>query len=236
MSKYTPATFQPTVRPDWAGILSYLSDKEKIEILTALFKYPSEISENCQSAFWKEVIKPDLDLQYQAFTESCKAKSRGVRNRWGKISITDVEDMNKTSIRYGIDTEREREEESKKENEDEKIISAENKIKAHNALEVFGNSFKAADAVVTAGVSANGTPYEGIQIKNKRLMAFVRQRFDKDIIRKVSDWAIDHNQRGHTYNASALLKLLCKFQTDAEPTINFNHVQSEYLTFDYKGE
>ena len=112
----------------------------------------------------------------------------------------------------------------------------ENRIKAHNALEVFGNSFKAADAVVTAGVSANGTPYEGIQIKNKRLMAFVRQRFDKDIIRKVSDWAIDHNQRGHTYNASALLKLLCKFQTDAEPTINFNHVQSEYLTFDYKGE
>ena len=117
MSKYTPATFQPTVRPDWAGILSYLSDKEKIEILTALFKYPSEISENCQSAFWKEVIKPDLDLQYQAFTESCKAKSRGVRNRWGKISITDVEDMNKTSIRYGIDTEREREREEKSEEE-----------------------------------------------------------------------------------------------------------------------
>lgn len=115
MSKYTPATFQPTVRPDWAGILSYLSDKEKSEILTALFKYPSEISEQCQSAFWEETIKPDLDLQYQAFTESCKAKSRGVRNRWGKISITDVEDMNKTSIRYGIDTEREREEKSEEE-------------------------------------------------------------------------------------------------------------------------
>ena len=117
MSKYTPATFQPTVRPDWAGILSYLSDKEKSEILTALFKYPSEISEQCESAFWKETIKPDLDLQYQAFTESCKAKSRGVRNRWGKISITDVEDMNKTSIRYGIDTEREREREEKSEEE-----------------------------------------------------------------------------------------------------------------------
>ena len=114
MSKYTPATFQPTVRPDWAGILSYLSDTEKSEILTALFKYPSDISEKCQSAFWKETIKPDLDLQYQAFTESCKAKSRGVRNRWGKISITDVEDMNKTSIRHDIDTEREREREEKK--------------------------------------------------------------------------------------------------------------------------
>ena len=117
MSKYTPATFQPTVRPDWAGILSYLSDKEKSEILTALFKYPSDISEKCESAFWKETIKPDLDLQYQVFTESCKAKSRGVRNRWDKISITDVEDMNNTSIRYDIDTEREREKEKKSEEE-----------------------------------------------------------------------------------------------------------------------
>ncbi|MBR4420185.1 MAG: hypothetical protein IKT32_04830 [Clostridia bacterium] len=234
MSKYTPATFQPTVRPDWAGILSYLSDKEKIEILTALFKYPSEISEKCQSAFWKEVIKPDLDLQYQAFTESCKAKSRGVRNRWGKISITDVEDMNKTSIRYGIDTEREREgeDESKKENEDGK---EEKKAKTHNMLEIVGNSFKATDAVVGVFDRPDGTTKEGIQIKNPRLMAFVRHRFDKQVLNKVSDWAIDHNQRGHTYNATALLKLLCKFQTDVEPTINFNHVQAEYLTFEYKG-
>ena len=234
MSKYTPATFQPTVRPDWAGILSYLSDKEKIEILTALFKYPSEISEKCQSAFWKEVIKPDLDLQYQAFTESCKAKSRGVRNRWGKISITDVEDMNKTSIIYGIDTEREREgeDESKKENEDGK---EEKKAKTHNMLEIVGNSFKATDAVVGVFDRPDGTTKEGIQIKNPRLMAFVRHRFDKQVLNKVSDWAIDHNQRGHTYNATALLKLLCKFQTDVEPTINFNHVQAEYLTFEYKG-
>lgn len=110
MSKYTPATFQPTVRPDWAGILSYLSDKEKSEILVALFKYPSV---ECDSAFWKETIKPDLDLQYEIFTESCKAKSRGVRNRWDKISITDVEDMDKISIREHIDTEREREKEKK---------------------------------------------------------------------------------------------------------------------------
>lgn len=115
MSKYTPATFQPTIRPDWAGILSYLSDEEKGEILVALFKYPSV---ECDSAFWKETIKPDLDLQYETFTESCKAKSRGVRNRWGKISITDVKDMDNISIREHIDTERERErkQESKKEN------------------------------------------------------------------------------------------------------------------------
>ena len=125
MSKYTPATFQPTVRPDWAGILSYLSDKEKSEILTALFKYPSDVSNQCESAFWKETIKPDLDLQYQAFIEACKAKSRGVRNRWEKISITDVKDINKTSIRHDIDTEREREEKSKREKCNNNIPSIE---------------------------------------------------------------------------------------------------------------
>lgn len=114
MSKYTPATFQPTVRPDWAGILSYLSDKEKAEILTAILKYPTI---ECESMFWKETIKPELDIQYEAFVKACEAKSRGVRNRWGKISIRDVEDMNKTSIRYGIDTEREREREEKSEEE-----------------------------------------------------------------------------------------------------------------------
>ena len=82
----------------------------------------------------------------------------------------------------------------------------------------------------------DGTTREGIQIKNPRLMAFVRQRFDKEVLNKVSDWAIDHNQRGHTYNIASLLKLLCKFQSNIEPTINFNHVQSEYLTFEFKGE
>lgn len=112
----------------------------------------------------------------------------------------------------------------------------ENKAKAHNALEIFGNSFKATDAVVGMFDRPDGTKKEGIQIKNPRLMAFVRQRFDKQVLNKVSDWAIDHNQRGHTYNATALLKLLCKFQSNVEPTINFNHVQAEYLTFEYKGE
>lgn len=112
----------------------------------------------------------------------------------------------------------------------------ENKVKAHNALEIFGNSFKATDAVVGVFDRPDGTTREGIRIKNPRLMAFVRQRFDREVLNKVSDWAIDHNQRGHTYNATALLKLLCKFQSNVEPDINFNHVQSEYLTFGYKGE
>lgn len=127
MSKYTPATFQPTVRPDWAGVLSYLSDKEKSEILVALFKYPSV---ECKSSFWLETIKPDLDLQYQVFQESCRAKSRGVRNRWDKISITNVEDKDKISISYVIDTERERERkrETKKEITKEKTKNVWNAI------------------------------------------------------------------------------------------------------------
>lgn len=230
MRNYKPATFQPTIRPDWAGVLSYLSDKEKSEILVALFKYPSV---ECKSAFWLETIKPDLDLQYSEFQRICAEKARGVRNRWGKTSITDV----KTSNTNVIDSERERErkEESidvcsgQKNQVDNQV---ENKARAHNMLEIVGNAFKATDAVVGIFDRPDGSQREGIQIKNPHLMAFVKHRFDKKTLEKVSDWAIDHNQRGHTYNATSLLKLLCKFQSNIEPSINFNHVQSEYLTFE----
>lgn len=125
--KYQPAIFQPTVRPDWGGTLSYLSDTEKSEILTALVKYPSV---ECQSKFWLETIKPDLDLQLSRFMNSNAVKSRGALNRWGKISIpypnhmdtTSIpydKDMDKTSNPYGIDTEREREKEKERGRADE---------------------------------------------------------------------------------------------------------------------
>ncbi len=103
--KYKPATFQPTIRPDWGGVLSYIPDDEKINILEALIKYPSV---ECKSKFWIETIKPDLDLQYDEFTRQCAAKSRGVRNRWGKTSITTLKDENKTSTTDVIVSERER--------------------------------------------------------------------------------------------------------------------------------
>lgn len=103
--KYKPATFQPTIRPDWGGVLSYIPDDEKINILEALIKYPSV---ECKSKFWIETIKPDLDLQYDEFTRQCAAKSRGVRNRWGKTSITTLKDENKTSATGVIVSERER--------------------------------------------------------------------------------------------------------------------------------
>lgn len=92
--KYTPATFQPTVRPDWGGVLSYIPNDEKATILECIIKYPSL---DCNSRFWLETIKPDLDLQYETFKQQCEAKSRGVRNRWGKTSITLVKDKNKIS-------------------------------------------------------------------------------------------------------------------------------------------
>lgn len=95
MSKYTPATFQPVIRPDWGGILSYLSVEEKASILEAIIKYPSV---ECKSVFWQETIKPDLDLQYEKFIKQCEAKSRAVRNRWVKTSITPLIEMDKTSI------------------------------------------------------------------------------------------------------------------------------------------
>lgn len=136
------------------------------------------------------------------------------------------------------DTDKDIEQEYNKYNNNNKYNNTceENKNRVHNTLEVFGNAFKATDAVVGVFDRPDGTTREGIQIKNPRLMAFIRQRFDQETLNRVSEWAIDHNQRGHTYNATALLKLLCKFQSNVEPTINFNHVQSEYLTFEIKGE
>lgn len=108
MSKYVPATFQPVVRPDWGGTLGYLSDEEKSAILTAIIKYPSV---ECDSRFWLETIKPDLDLQFETFTKLNAVKSRGVRERWAKTSITPVKVEYNTSIRPVIDVEKERERE-----------------------------------------------------------------------------------------------------------------------------
>ena len=101
-----------------------------------------------------------------------------------------------------------------------------------DVIHMLGNSYKAVDAVIVAGKTPTGKTYEGIQIKNKRLLEFVKKRFNKNIIQKASDWAIDHQQHGYTYNASRLLKLLCKFQRDYEPAINYNFVQAEYLGFE----
>lgn len=125
---YKPATFQPTVRPDWGGALSYLPESEKAEILEAIIKYPSK---DCDSAFWLETIKPDLDFQYETFVGACKKKSQGIRDRWGKISTTylqhmnnisttDVQDMNKISDTYVIDVE---EKDKNKDKDEDKVKS-----------------------------------------------------------------------------------------------------------------
>ena len=94
MRSYKPATFQPTVRPDWGGVLSYIPVEEKAKILEAIIKYPSV---DIDSVFWQETIKPDLDLQYETFTQQCEMKSRAMRDRWGKNSCTSLQDNNKTS-------------------------------------------------------------------------------------------------------------------------------------------
>ena len=213
MSKYIPATFQPTVRPDWAGVLSYLSDKEKSEILVALFKYPSV---ECKSTFWLETIKPDLDLQYEAFQESCKAKSRGIRNRWGKISITNLEDINKTSTRHDIVTEREREEESKKESEDENKggvgekeereftpeQKAANKEKAQQIIQQTAQVVKRQPDQVS--ITYNNVIVHGL------LGKFLKQNFGEDTVARARDWMIDH-VAGQNWSAARIIKLMCKW-------------------------
>lgn len=74
------ATFQPTVRPDWAGAMDYISESEQSQILQAILMFPSIDLPN--SAFWNKTIKPDLEQQYKTFIESCEKKSIGIRKRW----------------------------------------------------------------------------------------------------------------------------------------------------------
>ncbi len=80
MAKYKPAIFQATVRPSWAGIISYISSEEKAAILEAIVKFP--VKTEIKSAFWEETIKPDLESQYEEFTNVCSAKGRASKNYW----------------------------------------------------------------------------------------------------------------------------------------------------------
>lgn len=114
MRNYEAATFQPTVRPDWAGTLDYMSPEEQSKIFQAILMFPSiEVKD---SAFWSKTVKPDLEIQYKKFIESCEKKSIGARNRWGKISIPYAEDKNTICNSEGMDVERERERELPREN------------------------------------------------------------------------------------------------------------------------
>lgn len=99
--KYIPAIFQPTVRPSWAGILSYISDEEKSKILESIIVYPKET--DIKSKFWEETIKPDLDNQYQSFKDVCLARGRGAKSYWeskgeDKLSSSLTKDIDKDNL------------------------------------------------------------------------------------------------------------------------------------------
>ena len=89
---YKPAVFQPTVRPSWAGTLSYVPVEERSLILEAILRFPEEIEIN--SAFWKDTILPDLQSQYDKFVETCLARGRGARTYWGehKLYLSNTQD------------------------------------------------------------------------------------------------------------------------------------------------
>lgn len=151
---YRPAVFQPTIRPDWGGVLSYIPDNEKTEILIALFKYPSV---ECSSRFWLETIKPDLDCQYEEFKRQCELKSRGIRERWGKTSITPLEDNYNTCNSCVIvsegEGEREIEEESIEEIEKVKEKEKNKEKEIEKDFNIFWEAYtpvKATDGYVVA--------------------------------------------------------------------------------------
>lgn len=95
--KYTPAIFQPTLRPSWGGVMSYITVEEKAKIFEAIINYPKDT--HIVSKFWEETVKPDLDVQYDKFVSSCLAKGVGARNYW------ETKDMDKgnISLPYDID-------------------------------------------------------------------------------------------------------------------------------------
>ncbi|MBQ1996913.1 MAG: hypothetical protein II238_00515 [Alphaproteobacteria bacterium] len=210
---------------NWYDMIQDLPQEKQIEIMRAVFAFPNGDSD---THIWKKVIKPQLEQSAKLYKEKYERFAENRKKRWQQKSeqISDQKSEQISNRYQNVNV--------KDNNNTRKESSKESTTRAHNALEVFGNSFKATDAVVDIFDRPDGTTREGIRIKNPRLMAFVRQRFDSNVLSKVSDWAIDHNQRGHTYNATSLLKLLCKFQSNVEPTINFNSVQAEYLTFEYK--
>lgn len=83
--KYTPAIFQPTIRPSWSGTLSYISNEELANIFKAIVKYPAI---ELQSTFWLETIKPDLDEQFENFKKVCENRGRGAKSYWGEHKVT----------------------------------------------------------------------------------------------------------------------------------------------------
>lgn len=227
---------------DWFSAIQDLKPSKQKEVLTAILNYPNGHSE---TNLWKKTILPNLEkgeiAYYNKLQNLKQNQQKSSKKNTGSVSESDIgsgiepdadstrredKSINNNNNTSNLSTTR------AKENQIENQTANQNEKRVHNALEIFGNSFRAVDAVVGVFDRPDGTTREGIQIKNPHLMAFVRQRFDKATLTKASDWAIDHNQRGHTYNASALIKLLCKFQTDIEPSINFNAVQAQYLTFE----
>lgn len=82
------ATFQPTVRPDWAGAMEYIPEAEQSEIFQAILMFPAIDLPN--SAYWNKTIKPDLKLQFETFIGSCEKKSIGIRKRWENTKGIDM--------------------------------------------------------------------------------------------------------------------------------------------------
>ena len=98
--QHKPVTFQPTIRPSWSGAMSYIQIEEKARILEALIKYPEDTG--IDSVFWKETIKPDLDLQYEKFLSTCQARKQVARTYWNNQKLSKGMQLDTNSISNDI--------------------------------------------------------------------------------------------------------------------------------------
>lgn len=142
MSKYKQATFQPTIRPSWAGTLPYIDDKEKADILMAIINFPNDT--DIESVFWEQTIKPDLKLQYEKFLSTCQARSQVARTYWGeqkdnncitKVSKTKDKDKDKDKNKN-----QDKDKDKEKDNTEKETESYDNiyQTSAYNFVKAFG--------------------------------------------------------------------------------------------------
>ena len=169
MSKYTPAVFQPTIRPQWGGILSYISEKEKSDILEAIIKFPAQTEIN--STFWEETIKPDLEVQYETFVKSSEAKGKGAKAYWqsrgkdmDKISLPYANHDNNICITYGKDI---KDKDKDKDNNKNNINNNNNKNinNKYNLVDYSSDSLREAAELWLTYKKEKGQTYKSIGLK-----------------------------------------------------------------------
>ena len=170
--QYTPAVFQATIRPSWAGALSYITEKEKAKIFEAIVKYPVAIE--IDSVFWTETIKPDLDAQYEKFLSTCEARGRGAKTYWGehKLSLSNTYDEHKVNLLKDKDKDKDKVKNKVKVNDNNKYGELKNVCLSEDQYNTLSEKYDNLDDAIEVLDTWLGT--SGSKHKNKNHFAYFK--------------------------------------------------------------